>query len=358
MPEAANNRTSAYLLANITNNMTEYSSTRLFSPIEYNIQAAFLLLIVLLIVIGNTLLFVIIYNNKSMRTPMYILITSLAVSDFGVGISTAPLTLAIAFNNGQWVLGDSVCTFQAMANSTFFIATMLTLMAMTMEKYFSIVRPLSRFITQKRTKRFVVVAWVLTLLLSTLPLLGIGRYGFNKTTQSCGLAFPDTTIERIYLVITLFLGFVLPLGVMSIANVIIFMAIRKHSKRLRRHAQGIAAKAGVTASQKHFTMTVLIILAVFIVSWTPFLILAVTAESADSAMNMPRVLGVVAYWCGYAASAWNPIIYVSRNRRFREGARHWRDRIFCRKTAALDRRTSVSGVYSIRRVSNVTDNRI
>ena len=359
MPEAANNRTSVYQLANLTNNMKNDSSTRLFSPAEHNIQAAFLLLIVLLIVIGSTMLLAIIYHSKNMRTPMYILIASLAVSDFGVGISTAPLTIVIAFNNGQWVLGDYACTFQAMANSTFFIATMLTLMAMTMEKYFSIVRPLSRFITEKRTKRFVVAAWVLTLLFSSLPLLGFGRYGFNKTTQSCGLAFPDTAIERVYLVLTSFLGFVLPLGVMCVANVIIFMAIRKHSKRLKRHVQGRAAKAGVTASQKHFTVTVLIILAVFIVSWTPFLILAVTAESTDSAKNMPRVLGVIAYWCGYAASAWNPIIYVSRNRRFREGAKHLRDRILCRESGALSRRASVcNGVNSVRRVSNVIDNRI
>ena len=354
MPGIADNGTSVDLLSNVTPD-----ATVLFSPTEYNLQAASLLLIVILIIVGNTSLLFIIYRDRNMRTPMYILITSLAVSDLGVGTSTAPLTLFAAFNNGQWLLGDGACTFQAMANSTFFIATMLNLMAMTMEKYFSIVRPLSRFVTKKRTKRVVILIWILTLLFSILPLVGVGRYGRNTTTQSCGLAFPKTAIERVYLILTLFVGFILPLGVMSVANVIIFMAIRKHSKRVRRHVRGKAAKAGISTSQKHFTVTVLIILAVFIVSWTPFLFLIITAENTDNAKDMPPFLGVVAYWFGYAASAWNPVIYVTRNRRIRKGARYMRDKLFCRKSKFDNRRESVgSAVYSIRRESNVANVRI
>jgi len=345
MSKPVDNITTMGLLQNATNNKTSPGATLLFSQTEYTIQAAFLLLIIVLIVLGNSLLLFILYHDKNMRTPMYILIASLAVSDFGVGVSTAPLTLVTVFSDGQWVLGDSACIFQAMANSTFFIATMLTLTAMTMEKFFSIVRPLSRFVTPKRTKRFVIVAWVLTLLFSTLPLVGFGRYGINSTTQSCGLAFPNTASERIYLMLTLFLGFMLPLGVMIVANIIIFIAIRKHSARLQRHVQGRRAKAGISASQKHFTVTVLIILAVFILSWTPFLVLAVTAENRNSAQEMPRFLGILAYWCGYAASAWNPVIYVTRNRRFREGIRFIRDKILCREPVPSNRTTSVSNSY-------------
>lgn len=265
-----------------------------------------------------------------MRTPQYMLIGSLAVSDFGVGIGTAPLTLVTACNNGQWYLGESACTYQAMANATFFMATMLTLMAMTMEKYFSIVRPLSRFVTGNRTKKFIVMAWLFPLIFSCLPTVGIGRFGSSTTTQSCGIAFPKTPPERVYLMLTFVLGIVFPIGVMIIAYIIIFKAICSHSKRLKRHVRGEAAKAGITASQKHFTITVAIILAVFIASWTPFLLLVVAAERTESVEELPPFLGVLAYWFGYAASAWNPVIYVTRNRRFRQGAVQMRDMIFCR----------------------------
>eukprot|EP00795_Rhopilema_esculentum_P014604 gene14604-5683_t len=143
-----------------------YSATpdTLFTNTEYTLQAMLLLLIILIIVIGNIVTLCIIYRDRNMRTPQFLLITSLACSDLGVGIATAPLTMVTAFNKGDWVLGNMACQYQAIANSTFYIATMLTLMAMTMEKYFSIVRPLSRFITPKRTRRFIVGAWVSTLI--------------------------------------------------------------------------------------------------------------------------------------------------------------------------------------------------
>ena len=267
-----------------------------------------------------------------MRTPQFLLITSLACSDLGVGIATAPLTMVTAFNKGESVLGSTACQYQAIANSTFYIATMLTLMAMTMEKYFSIVRPLSRFVTPKRTGRFIVGAWVSTLIISMLPLVGFGRYDENKTTQSCGIAFPKLASERLFLILILFSGSVMPLFVMIVANTVIFVAVRRHSKRLRRHARGQAAKEGILASQKHFTITIVIILVVFISSWTPFFSLAITAELTDSADNIPPFLGVLAYWCGYAASAWNPVIYITRNRRFRRGAIGIKNILLCRQT--------------------------
>ena len=346
-------------MSNMTNNVTNNSTFEvLFSQTEYNILSATLILIIATIVLGNASVLYIMYHDKNMRTPMYNLIASLAASDLGVGISTAPLTFTTVYNKGEWVLGHSACVYQALANSTFFIATMVTLMAMTMEKYFAIVRPLSRFVTPKRTKRFVAAAWILTLLISALPLIGFGRYGLSVTTMSCGIAFPKVASERMYLMLTLLLGFILPLAVMIIANCIIFKAIRKHSKRLRKHVQSKASKAGINASKKHFTVTVLIILAVFIVSWTPFLLLVVTAETADKAQNMPGFLGALAYWCGYAASAWNPIIYITRNARFRRGARKLVNTILCRRTETLSNSGSVTNVaLSVRLENTANDNR-
>eukprot|EP00112_Aurelia_sp_Birch-Aquarium-sp1_P015641 Seg349.3 transcript_id=Seg349.3/GoldUCD/mRNA.D3Y31 product="Rhodopsin GQ-coupled" protein_id=Seg349.3/GoldUCD/D3Y31 len=281
---------------------------------------------------GNSTVLLIIYRDRNMRTPQYLLIANLACSDIGIGLATSPLTVATAFNQGEWALGTGICQYQAFANSSFFMVTMLTLMAMTMEKYFSIVRPLSRFVTRRRTQKFIAGAWILTFVIASFPLLGFSSYGINGTTQSCGIAYPKRTLEKLYLVMVLFLGFALPLCVMTIANARIFLAVRQHSKRLKKHAQSNVAKAGIVASQKHFTITVVIILVLFVTSWTPFFLLATVAEGSDRAEEIPPFLGVLAYWCGYAASAWNPIVYVTRNRRFRHGVTKILNEVLCKKS--------------------------
>ena len=312
------------------------STFNMYTESAYVAQACFLAFITLLISTGNLFILAIFYRDQNMRTPQYMLIASLSVSDLGVGMASAPLTIVTAVNHGEWKLPDATCSYQAYANSTFFMVTMLTLMAMTIEKYFAIVRPLSRFVTSSKTKKIVAITWLVTLFIASFPLFGFGQYSFNPSTLSCGIAFPKITTEKLFLLTIITLGLVMPLAVMSFAYIRIFIAIRKHSKRLMKHARGASAKASILHTQKHFAITLVIILALFVLSWTPFFLLATIAAFSKDVVQFPRGLGVTAYWLGYAASAWNPVVYVTRNKRIRNGLFKILRAIVCKTRASAN----------------------
>ena len=313
-------------------NSSSKSRSVLFTETESIIQTCTLSFIMFSIIVGNIFVLVILQKNNKMRTPQYLLVANLAVGDTGVGFLCVPFTLITALYQGKWKLGEVACQYHAFAVATFFISTILTITTMTIEKYFSLVRPLSRFMTVKRTKYAMAAIWIISLIISVFPFLNFGRYGFNHSTLSCGIAYPDTTLEKLYLILPLVLGFIVPLTVMVFSFTRIFIAVLQHSRRIEQHTKGTSAGTDVIHLQKHLTITIILILVVFVVSWTPFFILVTLAQANSDVTELPSGLGVIAYWLGYFGSAWNPIIYVTRNRYFRDEAKLWL--CFClRKTS-------------------------
>ncbi|XP_073237295.1 melatonin receptor type 1A-like [Porites lutea] len=288
-----------------------------YLPIEAAFQAMSLMIIMLVAIAANTMNIIVVYRNSNMQTPRYMFIMSLAVGDLGVTLLSMPFSLVTCISR-RWIMSDSLCQLHGFLGSFFFCVSIFTLTIMSIEQYYSLVKPLSRTITIRRAWYMIAAAWILSTLLSMGPEVGWGHFAYNSSTLSCGVAFPRSTLEKMYLLFLVLIAFVITLLIMAYAYIRILLTVRKHTDRIARYTKG---GLEVMRLQRRITYTLLLVLLVFILCWLPFVFLIVLATRNTSVKELPYGLGVAAYWCGFFNSSVNPIIFVIRNDRFREGYR-------------------------------------
>lgn len=288
-----------------------------YLPIEAAFLAVSLIIIMLVAIAANTMNIIVVYRNSNMQTPRYMFIMNLAVGDLGVTLLSMPFSLVTCISR-RWIMSDSLCQLHGFFGSFFFCVSIFTLTIMSIEQYYSLVKPLSRTITIRRAWYMIAAAWILSTILSIGPEVGWGHFEYNSSTLSCGVAFPRSTLEKMYLLFLVLIAFVITLLIMAYAYIRILLAVRKHADRIARYTKG---GLEVMRLQRRITYTLLLVLLVFILCWLPFVFLIVLATRNTSVKELPYGLGVAAYWCGFFNSSVNPIIFVIRNDRFREGYR-------------------------------------
>lgn len=296
---------------------TTLNSTRIvvYSEEESIVQATSLVLIMIVAILANVVNISIVALNYSMQTPRYMFIINLACGDLGVTLLSMPFCLVTSIAR-EWVFGSEFCQLHGFLGSLFFCISIFTLTIMSIEQYYALVKPLSRAITINRAWGMIIFVWSFSILVSIQPVFGWGFFSYNSSTLACGVGFPRRLSDRVYLLLIVIIAFVTPLIIMGYAFVKIFLAVRTHANRIAKYTKG---GLQVIRLQRRITFTLLLVLIVFLICWMPFVMLIALANVRRDVLQLPRGLGVAAYWCGFFNSAVNPIIFVIRNDKFREG---------------------------------------
>ncbi|XP_031557927.1 rhodopsin, GQ-coupled-like [Actinia tenebrosa] len=302
-------------MMNVAGNGSVFETRVIYSEIESAFQATSLIIIMGVAILTNIFNITVVYLNYSMQTPRYMFIINLAGGDLGVALLSMPFCLVTSIAR-DWVFGSAFCQLHGFLGSLFFCVSIFTLTIMSIEQYHALVKPLSRAINIRRAWYMIALVWSLSVLVSIQPIFGWGHFSFNSSTLACGVSFPKRVTERLYLLLLVLLAFVTPLLIMGYAYIRIFIAVQKHSIRIAQYTKG---GQEVIRLQRRITFTLLLVLIVFLLCWMPFVILIVLASSRQDVLQLPWGLGVAAYWCGFFNSALNPIIFVIRNDKFREG---------------------------------------
>lgn len=120
-----------------------------YLPIEAAFQATALILIMLVAIVANAMNIIVVYRNSSMQIPRYMFIMNLAVCDLGVTLLSMPFSLVTCISR-RWIMSDSLCKLHGFLGSFFFCGSIFTLTMMSIEQYYTLVKPLSRTITIRR----------------------------------------------------------------------------------------------------------------------------------------------------------------------------------------------------------------
>ncbi|OQV16168.1 putative Thyrotropin-releasing hormone receptor [Hypsibius exemplaris] len=116
--------------------------------------------------VGNIVLIVVANKAKTLQTPTYSYLVSLAYADLLVIVTAVPE--AIVFHNigKQWLLGPAGCSIFIFLNFLGINAGSLSILAFTIERYIAICRPLlaQTLCTQDRTRKVIKLMWLFTIL--------------------------------------------------------------------------------------------------------------------------------------------------------------------------------------------------
>ncbi|CAK9816450.1 Cholecystokinin receptor [Anthophora quadrimaculata] len=178
--------------------------------------------IFLLSVVGNSLVLITLARNRRMRTVTNVYLLNLAVSDLLLGVFCMPFTL-LGQMLKNFVFGITMCKlipyFQAVSVSV----GVWTLVAISLERYFAICRPLKsrRWQTQFHAYKMIAVIWIASLTWNA-PILVVSQLkNIRGGRRKCREEWPSVSTERAY---NLFLDgtlLLVPLIVMSLAYYLI-----------------------------------------------------------------------------------------------------------------------------------------
>lgn len=201
---------------------------------EAAITAIILSFIIMATVVGNILVILSVFTYKPLRIVQNFFIVSLAVADLTVALLVMPFNVAYSIL-GRWEFGILVCKMWVTCDVMCCTSSILNLCAIALDRFWAITDPINY--AQKRTLERVLAliggVWVLSLLISSPPLLGWNDWPEEFLPETpCQL-----TSQRGYVIYSALGSFFIPLFIMTIVYVEIYIATRR---RLRERAKATA----------------------------------------------------------------------------------------------------------------------
>ncbi|XP_068674668.1 neuropeptide FF receptor 1-like [Montipora foliosa] len=269
--------------------------------------------LVLVGVVGNTLCCLVIITNRSMRTPMNYLILNLALADIMVTMFIAPRFIFIhTFDHPLGLAGSIICKLFTGGNFSWLggSASVFSLVAISVERYFAVVHPYGSRgkLTIKKVKFVAVACWVFAIIFN-LPLFFIVHY--NEEIAFCTEYWPEKWMPQVYSTAWFVVFGVIPIAVMCALYVRVIRRLWIKPQNGPRVTQ-----AAVLKSRKRVTKMVIMVSAVYAITWFPVLIiykLNYYYEDQEYG-NVTYIIGIVIVTFN---SCVNPFVYAFCNERFR-----------------------------------------
>ncbi|XP_054456735.1 G-protein coupled receptor 161 [Anoplopoma fimbria] len=181
-------------------------------------------------VTGNILVIVIVAATKTFHSVTSVLIMNLAISDLLVGVGVMPF-VALSIMNRGWVDFTDLCLYVGYTSSVYCTASVLTLAAIALDRYHSIMGCLryNSRCTLWRTFAVVLWIWLQALVTSCPPLLGWSSVSYVVPMFSCAVNWASSPSYTAFMAA---LSYLIPAVVILFCYVNIVKVARSHARRI------------------------------------------------------------------------------------------------------------------------------
>ncbi|XP_008497827.2 melanopsin [Calypte anna] len=272
-------------------------------------------------IIGNLLVLYAFCSNKKLRTPQNFFIMNLAVSDFLMSASQAPMCFVNSLHK-EWILGNIGCNLYAFCGALFGITSMMTLLAISIDRYLVITKPLQslRWTSKKHTLQVIAIVWLYSLAWSVAPLLGWSSYVPEGLMISCTWDYVTySPSNRSYTMILCCCVFFIPLIIIFHCYLFMFLAIRRAGRDVQKLGS-CSRKSCLSQSIRNewkLAKIAFVVIIVFVLSWSPYACVTLIAWAGRGSTLTPYSKSVPAI-IAKASAIYNPIIYAIIHPRYRK----------------------------------------
>ncbi|XP_055366477.1 trace amine-associated receptor 7a-like [Betta splendens] len=190
----------------------------------------------------NLLVIVSISHFRQLHTSTNLLLLSLAVSDFLVGLIVMPFQ--ILFLEPCWFLGDLVCTFYFFVPYIAINSSVINIVLISVDRYVAICHPLSyatKF-SQKTVKLCVLLCWLYCVMYSFMilndNLKQPGR--FNSCYGQC--------VINVNGGVDMVLNFIIPISAIIVLYVRVFVVAVSQARSMRSHVAAVKLQRSLTVT--------------------------------------------------------------------------------------------------------------
>ncbi|KFQ12967.1 Delta-type opioid receptor, partial [Leptosomus discolor] len=239
-----------------------------------------------------------------MKTATNIYIFNLALAD-ALATSTLPFQSA-KYLMETWPFGELLCKVVLSIDYYNMFTSIFTLTMMSVDRYVAVCHPVKAldFRTPAKAKVINVCIWVLSSLIG-VPIMAMavtkskGKWLLGKDGMVlCTLQFPDPPIywDTVTKICVFIFAFMVPILVITICYGLMILRL-----------------------QQRITRMVLVVVAAFIICWTPIHIFVIVWTLVDIDKKNPYVVASL-HFCialGYTNSSLNPVLYAFLDENFK-----------------------------------------
>ncbi|XP_068628038.1 cholecystokinin receptor-like [Battus philenor] len=156
-------------------------------------------IIFLLSISGNCLVITTLASNRRMRTVTNVYLLNLAISDFLLGVFCLPFTLVGQIYR-RFLFGAVLCKLIPYLQAVSVSVDVWTLVAISLERYFAICRPLKsrKWQTQCHAYKMIAMVWMLSLILNSPILIVSTLQPMRGSAYKCREVWTSLELERVF----------------------------------------------------------------------------------------------------------------------------------------------------------------
>ncbi|XP_051510459.1 trace amine-associated receptor 13c-like [Myxocyprinus asiaticus] len=266
--------------------------------------------VVLLTVCGNLLVIISVSHFKQLHTPANILILSLAVSDFLVGVFVLPFNL-ISMTESCWIWGRISCIIFSLVSFQVTMMSIYTVTLIAVDRFLALNYPFlySEKISPTVTGILTLVNWVFSLLYNFTIIFINGN--ISVSVMCSGQCY--VIISEVSSFIDLLVVFLIPCTLIIILYTHVFFIAKKHAiaiRALQVHNNTESSKNRMSDSMKSerkAALVLCILVSVFLMCLLPYYIYSLIIQFTNADLLYAKDVTIMIFLLN---SSINPIIYA------------------------------------------------
>ncbi|XP_070188356.1 tachykinin-like peptides receptor 99D [Littorina saxatilis] len=272
---------------------------------------------------GNTIVIWIVLAHKRMRTVTNYFLINLAVADVMISLLNTPFNFL--YNMYQdWWFDRAYCKFSSFISTCTISASVLTFMAIAIDRYIAIIHPLRPRLTGRIVLTIIVGIWLASILLALPNIIYSEVYTWNESGRTmCYMHWPDIQLSHqsdqdlIYSTVLMVLNYFLPMVILTVT----YSRISWELWVSRTIGEAVSMQAERIRSKRKVVKMMVAVVMIFGFCWLPYHSFFIAVQVDETIRHKPYTQQVylLIFWLAMSNSLYNPIIYCLMNARFRQG---------------------------------------
>ena len=291
--------------------------------IAYNITAIYLVFVCTVSCLLNSVAAYVIGFKDKCSSAQAVLIFSLTASNALFTLATTPLTIHANCKH-EWEAGSAACSYYAFMTFCGGLSSISHLLLLSVERYIAVVHPFQANTLLQHSHVYIgiVLSWLVTFTIASLPLFGWSRYQIEGIRTSCSVEIFPTSMNGIsYNIFIFIIGYAVPISIITYMNTRFLQEVKRLINRGKRNGDGAgkqdyAMRKREDALMKQMCLQVVALVTSFNISWLPYAIVMFIGTIRGKPFENPQISSIPSYFAK-SYTLYDPIIFFVVNKKYR-----------------------------------------
>ena len=290
-------------------------------------------LIIAISALGNSVTIFVVWRDTNLRKLAFnFFIVNLAATDLTITLMYMPRSIVMWLRGSEWLVegpfGSVLCKVVPFLHVVSIQVSILTLLAMAVDRCFVIVFPLKKRITEKASKIIIAFIWLLAMAVR-FPYIYSLRITFKETRGAfvCGAAlkkaFGNRQAREIYYTFLFVAFYGLPFISITACYSAIIVTLRQKKPQLFESNRERRGQETLDRASRKIFYLLLTVTAAFVFCWLTYFIAQIVYDSIPCPLRFWRL------FLAHSNSALNPCLYAIFNQKFRQGYKRFFSSFCC-----------------------------